>query len=831
MSTINDQKLLRLIRFAPVVIIGVSALVLNIMLIKDNRDKAEHSIETLRSEVINQQKESIEQHVNLIFNEVNYQNTRAEKLLKQQAKSRVEEAYSIANSLYQTNQDKPDSEISRLISEALRPIRFFEGRGYFFIFTMNGINVMHGLRPHVEGKDLIESQDVRGSFILKEHIKLIKESGAAFYRWWYQKPNEPKDKEFEKIGYGKEFAPFNWFIGTGEYVVDVENDIKQQVLSWIQDYSYDDRGYIFVVDNDGVILSHRDPSYLGRNLTDFTDAEGMKMRSMIMSSKDEGSFVSYNLPITADSQLKEEKISYVRLIKQWGWTIGTGFYLQDFEKYLAEQEALLDEKNRADLIKVSLLSLLLTGIFTGLSLVASNIVAKRFDRFQFRINKDFNELDKTKNQMQHMAMHDALTGLPNRLHLLNDISKGMRLSKANNKLLAVVFVDLDDFKKVNDLYGHASGDKLLTVISRKFESLLGEHDTVSRFGGDEFIFCLPLLKDIKHAEYKVNKIKKTFSEQFVIDGKILSTNCSIGVSMYPTDSDDEESLIRKADIVLYKSKAVHKGMVLFYDNDINEQVKYDFILEDELRKAIEKDELFVLYQPQLDIRQQKLVSVEALARWSNERLGNVSPVKFIAIAEDTGLIHDIGLFVFRTACEDMMRYSANGENAIKVSINISPRQLLEDSFSEDLLKIISDVGIDIKRVNLEITENVLINDIEKVTPTLQMLRNLGFGISLDDFGTGYSSLSYLNNLPITEIKIDRCFVDKLLLSEQSNTLIRAIIAIGASNGMQVVAEGVETEDQYKELIAYGCSLVQGYYIDRPLPIEKLIEREGGQVSA
>lgn len=831
MAAVKDNKLFQLIRYGPVIFFGVFALAINFIVIKENSDRAEHSIDTLRSEVVRRQKEIIKQHVDQITNEIGYHQSRAENVLKTQAKNRVEEAYQIAINLHQTNLDKSKQQISKIISEALRPIRFFDGRGYFFVFNMDGTNVMHGLRPHVEGKNLIDSEDVRGTKILKEHINLVSQSGEAYYRWWYPKPNYPETMEFEKIGFAKLFEPYNWLIGTGEYLADVEHDIQKQVLDWINNYSFDNRGYIFVVDNNGVILSHREPSYVGINLKDFKDPAGLQMRGMILNSDADGGFVRYDIPTVPESDKKEEKISYIQKVEKWGWYIGTGFYLKDFEVYFSKQRGLLEEKNRAELTKITILSVLLTGILMALSMLLSNNLARRFERFQSRIDDDFCELEVTRDRMQHMALHDALTGLPNRLLLLDNINQGIDISRKSGSYLAVIFVDLDDFKKVNDLYGHSSGDKLLEIISRKFETLLGDNDTVSRFGGDEFIFCFPMLDDISQAEKRVSKIKDVFRDQFVINGKILSSNCSVGISMYPNDSDDAESLIRKADIVLYRAKSIRKGDVMFYDNKINQQVQLDFLLEEELRRALRKGELSVLYQPQINVKKQKLVSVEALARWNNDRMGCVSPSKFIAIAEDMGLINEIGLFVFRTACEDILSYSPNSSHAIKVSINISPKQLMRETFAEELLTITNDVGIDVERINLEITENVLINDMDKVAPVLNMLRNLGFGISLDDFGTGYSSLSYLNSLPITEIKIDRCFVDKLLVSEQSNTLVKAIIAIGESCGMQVVAEGVETKKQYQQLMSYGCNLVQGYYFDRPLPIDKLMSRTEGQESA
>lgn len=831
MSGINDNKLLRLIRFAPVVLIVIFSLSVNFIVIKDNQVKAQHSIDSLRTEVIDRQKNSIQQHVELVANEIQFQKTHTRQALEVQAKERVYEAHAIATSLYNTNLEKSKAEITKLISEALRPIRFFNQRGYFFVFQMDGINVMHGLRPHIEGNSAWDAKDVRGTYIIREHTKLIEESGEAFYRWWYPKPGEPKTDEFEKIGFGKRFEPYDWFIGTGEYLADVESDVQQQVLKWISEYGYDEQGFIFVLNKQGTVLSHRDPRYVGRNLAEIQKVTGLDIQSMNFQAEQGGGFLNYNVPLTYGESETKEKVSFVTGVDEWDWIIGTGFYNNDFEEYLLERQLILEQQNHREFIKIISLSTILTLLITVMSLVLSNMIANRFYKFQLRMNEDFSELEETKNVMQHMALHDALTGLPNRLLLIENISHGIKHAKQNGTELAVIFVDLDDFKKVNDLYGHSSGDKLLEIISRKFETILGRQDTVSRFGGDEFIFCFPNLSGENGVKEIILEIKQVFEDQFVIDGKVLVTNCSIGISMYPSDSDDAESLIRKADIVLYKSKTIQKGEVMFYNSTINEQIQYDYIIEEELRRAIHKEEISVLYQPQIDVTSEKLVSVEALARWSNERMGTVSPVKFIAIAESIGLIDEIGQFVFRRSCEDIISISPNGINAIDLSVNISPKQLLSANFCQLLMDIVNDVGIDVRRITLEITENVLINDVGKVKPILHSLRELGFGLSLDDFGTGYSSLSYLNSLPITEIKIDRCFVDKIMVSEQSNTLIKAIIAIGNSCEMKVIAEGVETEEQYVKLVTYGCTLVQGYYFERPIPIEKLAAREKGQVRA
>ena len=277
-------------------------------------------------------------------------------------------------------------------------------------------------------------------------------------------------------------------------------------------------------------------------------------------------------------------------------------------------------------------------------------------------------------------------------------------------------------------------------------------------------------------------------------------------------------------IVLYKSKARQKGDVLFFDSKINQQVQYVFLLERELRGAVERGELSVVYQPQIDAKSGKLYGVESLLRWHNPQLGHVSPLEFISLAEEIGLINQLGEFVLERSCEEISQHFPDSD--LMLSINISPMQLTNEMFVPQLLAAIARHNLTSKRITLEITENVLINDLPKVTPIITQLKELGFTISLDDFGTGYSSLSYLSNLSLDELKIDRVFIDKMLTSEQSDSLVKAIMAIAQSANMRVVAEGVETLAQKEVLINYGCDILQGYLIEKPIAAELLVEKYG-----
>ena len=293
--------------------------------------------------------------------------------------------------------------------------------------------------------------------------------------------------------------------------------------------------------------------------------------------------------------------------------------------------------------------------------------------------------------------------------------------------------------------------------------------------------------------------------------------------MYPYDGTEVDELLTKADIVLYKAKESQKGESIFYDEVINKQVTYDFRVEEQLKLALKNREISVVYQPQVDSQTQKVRGVEALCRWNNAELGFVSPLDFIPAAERLGLIQELGEYVLKQACEDTLQLMPNGDEAIGVSVNVSPKQVLENGFADRVERVVGQTGLAASRVTLEITENILIKDLQVVEPVLRQLRELGFGISLDDFGTGFSSLNYLNSLPVSEIKIDRSFIRKLNTSPHSATLVRAIIDIGNSCEMKVVAEGVETDEQMTKLQQYECDLLQGFYFDKPLPVAGLME--------
>ena len=819
MMILNDKKLVNLIKYTPSIVVGFFAITVNVIIIKDNQDKANASIQSLRDDIIENNKNTIKQSTDKAYDYILYKKRGVIDELKTLSQQRVNEAHAIAMNIYNNNQNKPQTTVTKLITDALRPIRFYQGRGYFFIFQMDGVNILHGLKPYLEGDSAWDAQDLRGAYILREHIALIKQqNGEAFYDWWYQKPGEPVQKEYQKIGFGKHFAPYDWFIGTGEYIADIENDLKESLLKSVIDFEHTENQSLFIIDTQGNILANGNKQH---NLALLTQSNAALTQKIASEAITQGSFMALNKQTANTTNNSKTEIGYLRKIEGWDWVIGAYFNTSHVNRYIEIKQQEAQALNQKKLFNIISLSVFSTLFMVGVSLIVSSLITRRFNRFQQRIEQNINALENSKKKLHYSALHDALTGLANRSLLMEKINEGIKSAKLHNQLLAVVFIDLDDFKRVNDCNGHSAGDELLKSIAQRFKHAFDLNDTVSRFGGDEFVFCFPQLNHINEAYLKIEKIQQLFEDKFIIHGHEIKTQCSIGASMYPADDHHAEGLIHKADIVLYKSKTELKGSTTFYHHQLNEELQYKYLLENKLKDALSNQQIFVLYQPQIDATTEKIVAVEALARWGHPTLGTISPTDFIGIAEEIGLIKPIGLFVFTQACKDILSISPNGPNAIKVSINISPNQLMSADFIESMTQITDEIGIQRCRITLEITENVMLNELGKTYNVLTELKKRNFCISLDDFGTGFSSLSYLNMLPFDELKIDSCFINNITVNEQSKTLVKSILAISDAYKMITVAEGVERKEQLILLQSLGCHLIQGFYFDKPLTLAQL----------
>jgi diguanylate cyclase (GGDEF)-like protein/PAS domain S-box-containing protein len=427
---------------------------------------------------------------------------------------------------------------------------------------------------------------------------------------------------------------------------------------------------------------------------------------------------------------------------------------------------------------------------------------------------DLTEIKRGEKQLKHLAYHDALTGLPNRQLFIDRLENALSHARRDSTKLAVLFVDLDNFKNINDSLGHNIGDLFLQNIAKTLESCLREEDTVARLGGDEFIILLPGIKQALDGIEVVQRIFEAFAQPVSLKGKDLFTSASIGISIFPGDGLDAESLIKNSDLAMYRAKALGKNTYQLFTKAMNDQVTRRLELENSLRMALERRELKVFYQPKMDIQTGTVVGCEALCRW--DRGGElISPVEFIPLAEETGLILPIGEWVLRRACQDAVDWQKKG-CPIKVSVNLSPRQFRHSNLEGMIDAILAETGLSPRFLELEITEGIVMNNVQETIRMLQMLRKRGFSFSIDDFGTGYSSLQYLKQLPLDTLKIDRAFVQGLPEDEEDVAITTAIISLAHSLGLKVVAEGVENEAQLHFLSQRGCELIQGYLFSKPV---------------
>ncbi|MGZ5008434.1 MAG: putative bifunctional diguanylate cyclase/phosphodiesterase [Methylobacter sp.] len=435
---------------------------------------------------------------------------------------------------------------------------------------------------------------------------------------------------------------------------------------------------------------------------------------------------------------------------------------------------------------------------------------------------DITQHVKSQEKIHRLAHYDSLTQLPNRVLINERIEQAIHFSYRENKNFALLFLDLDDFKSVNDSLGHHYGDALLRQVAQRLERSLREVDSAGRLGGDEFVIILSGA-NADGAATAAQKITDTLKEPFDLDGQILSIRTSIGISIYPKDGLDSNTLTRHADIAMYHAKQGGRGHFSFFDVKMNTRLEHRLAMERELRLAIEEEQFLLYYQPQIDLDSERIIGVEALIRWRHPEHGMISPAEFIPISEDCGLINPIGEWVLRQACEDMKTWQAMGFAPLKVSVNLSLRQLQEGTLFNKISNILAQSGIAGNQLELELTESVMMENHAVTLNFMTQCKDLGIHFSIDDFGTGYSSLSYLTKLPLLDkLKIDRSFIQELSKNNDANTIVSAIVNLAKSLRLKVIAEGVETEEQLAYLRNCGCDTVQGFYFSPPVSHEVLI---------
>jgi diguanylate cyclase (GGDEF)-like protein/PAS domain S-box-containing protein len=442
---------------------------------------------------------------------------------------------------------------------------------------------------------------------------------------------------------------------------------------------------------------------------------------------------------------------------------------------------------------------------------------------------DITEQKQAEERLHYLAHHDSLTDLPNRLLLLDRLSQALSRVRWHKRLVAVLFLDLDHFKRINDTLGHDVGDLLLKAVAQRLGSCIREGDTVARMGGDEFTVILTDVAQSEDVPKVAQKIIDAISQHFILAGHELFMTTSIGISLFPNDGENAQTLLKNADAAMYRAKEQGRNHYQHYSPAMNVRTLERLALESSLRHALERKELLLYYQPRVDLNTGQIICMEALLRWQYPDLGIIPPNQFIPLAEETGLIIPIGEWVLRTACQQNKLWQKMGLRPIRVAVNLSPRQFEERNIVETVSKVLRDTHLDPNYLELELTESLIMKNAESSCARLSQLNAMGIEVSIDDFGTGYSSLSYLRRFPIHALKIDQSFVRDITTDPDDSVIVTAMIILAHSLKLKVIAEGVETKEQLDFLRSLKCHEMQGYVFSRPLPEEEvtklLVERK------
>ena len=443
---------------------------------------------------------------------------------------------------------------------------------------------------------------------------------------------------------------------------------------------------------------------------------------------------------------------------------------------------------------------------------------EELSRYVAELERTSHALQESKDHFRHAAFHDSLTGLPLRALLTDRLQLSIDRARLNDShLFALLFLDLDRFKNINDSLGHVAGDQLLIAISRRLEGVLRPTDTVARLGGDEFAILLDGLEKHSHAIKVAERAQKELARPFNLDGYEVYTTASIGVALCATGYEHPESILRDADAAMYRAKENGKARYAVFDMEMHASAVSRLQLENDLRRAVERQEFEVYYQPIVALATENIVGFESLVRWQHPQRGMVAPLDFISTAEETGLIVDLGLWVLRESCLQMRAWQMQ-DPSLMISVNLSGKQFTADLIGQ-IKRILDETGLDPHSLKLEITESVVMENADTASSMLTQLRALGIQLSIDDFGTGYSSLSYLHRFPVNTLKIDRSFISRIDAGDVNTEIVRTIMALAINLGMEVVAEGVETEKQLETLKAMNCTYGQGYLFSKPLNAE------------
>ena len=945
--TINADTLPRYQTRAILGMVAVLMLSVSIFFIFSAYQSGQERIERQADVLMAQSNQRLRDEVDAALSYIDYTRQQTEAVLRHNIRDQVRQAMTIAHSIYaiesRLHPDDPVA-VADLIRESLRDIRFFDGRGYIFIDTFAGECVLLPTMPEVEGRSLLDNRDDNGHYIMRGLIEAARQpagSGYSSYRWYA--PDSP-DEMREKITYVEHFKPLNWIIGTGDYLYQVENDLKKQMLSRLDSMRFEAEGYIAVLDKSGrVLLSPSQPDIENQVLGELDNDQREMVSWLINQATVEGRFVEYQWH-GSDSTVVREKLALVQEVPEWGWVLVATIHQDQLMSGLEGQKTRLETELRSDLqVLLMLLAVALVAAM-GVALLISRWLKLLMQRYKHEIDQqqtelaassrelrlagqvfdaagegamitdannhimavnpaftritgyaldevvgrspaflssgrhshqfyarmwqalrddkrwqgeiwnrrrtgefypqwlsitvvedeqgrarnyvamlnDISERKAAEDQLRYLSDFDALTDLPNRRLLRDRTIQAITRARRRNEQVAMLMIDLDRFKNINDTLGHSAGDTLLKAVSHRLGRKVRSCDTLSRIGGDEFVVLMPGIEELGDIQAVVEHYLELVSAPLNLDGHELVVTASAGLALYPYDGEDFDTLLRNADTALYHAKERGRSNFELFTPAMNQQVSERLLLEARLRDALKRDEFELYYQPQYDFSHNRLSGCEALIRWNSSE-GLIMPDTFIPLAEETGLIIPVGRWVLEEACRQGERWNHDSVEPLTMAVNVSAVQF-RPALVDEVRSALDNSGFDPQLLVIEVTESVLMGDIEGSIRLLEQLRELGIRIALDDFGTGYASLAYLKRFVLDKLKIDRAFIMGIPEDRDDVAITSSIIDIARNLNIMTVAEGVETEAHCTFLRKAGCNLAQGYYFDKPLTVDEFSSR-------
>lgn len=944
----GDLKANRLIIYLIWGVIGLlSAIVIAIYgySVYSERTRFEQYLHQFETDIVAQQKARIKRETENAARRIENTYISAKERLKDLSRVEVEKAIAQIKHLHETYGDQmTEPELRAFIRESLRPVRFFDGRGYVFIDAFDGTSVLLPPAPQFEGQSfLADEQSNHYTIMMKilDAVSSLERRGFIEYEW-----HMPDDQQrtYTKISYVEVYEPLNWIIGAGDYVHTFRQSIETEVQREIDAIRFGRDGYIAIVNADGTILKSASARHLeGVHYDNMPAINGEAIRLIIDSANKGAQFLTYNW-FRPDSSNIEEKLSYVKPLSFNDWVLVAGVYRQTLSQLTNEKRQELDNQLNNSLMNLAIAFLIIGGLSTTSTYIFTSWLSRRFNTTHsimkkrehllkrrtellelnerivesasegivvtdkhaqiIHVNQAFTNItgysrdemlgstpsklsskvhdnnfysdlwstliesgrwegeiiNRRKNgamypqwlsintfydkngevlnyiatfrditeqkadqaKLSYLSDYDPLTDLPNKRVMLERLNQALaHIDRNAGEQAALLFIDLDHFKRINDSLGHECGDRVIIEIAQRIKSSIREVDTLGRISGDEFIIVLePTYKISMVATQIAFRMIEAISQQIDLPGADVQLTASIGIAIAPQDGASGVELMKHADIALHHAKKCGRNNFQFFKGEMNENVVQRMQIENQLNVAINNREFELFYQPQHRSSDRQMASVEALIRWQQQDGTLVSPADFIPISEETGQILEIGKWVLDEACRQAARWQAKGIS-LPVSINVSPVQIKSRSFITDVKRALTRYNLDPHLIVIEVTETALIGDEEHVIDNLNAIAALGVPISLDDFGTGYSSLSLLKKMPVSELKIDRSFVNGVPMDTEDASIISSIISVAQNMQLEVVAEGVENEEQLAFLSVLSCDKLQGYYFSPAVPAEQL----------